>query len=374
MIKKKMIINQIVFNLILISIFFLSLGYSIDLRWCYPKKFIVSGYYSPKWWQRFYYRWSRWLEIKLNWKGIRWASWKLVFNWMIAAPSKYKFWTKIYFPWYWVWQVEDRGGAIVSAWVRGNKYDRIDIWMGWWEDWLRRALSFWKKVLVGYVCPANKKLKVWFDRDRFPIYKDNFFDVTLWWVSLWKWRKDPWVRSLQKYLVILWFFPKNLITWYFWPLTKRSLCNFQLKYWIVKSRKDAACWYFWPKTRDFMKKLLISKWILKKDFYKSYVIPYKIKQARQKKITFLKLTFNRWFIIGEKGEKIKILQTYLKKLWYYSGPINWIYNTSTANAVYKFQLDYGIVSGKEDPKILGYFWPKTRAVFIKVVKEKLLNS
>lgn len=363
----------------LILILLVSSSYAINLKWCYPKKFIVSWYYSPTKYQKFYYRWNYRLETKLNWKWIRWASWKPVFNWMLAAPKKYPFWTKIYFPWYWVWQVEDRWNAIVSAWRRWNKYDRIDIWMWKWEKGLIRALSFWKKVLIWYVCPPTKKLKVWFNRNSFPIYKNNFFDITLWTVSLRKWRKDGWVKALQKYLSKLWFFPKNLITWYFWNITKKALCKYQLKYGIVKSKYDRKCWYFWPKTRNFMKKQLIKLWILKKNFYKTYIIPAKLKKKKIKKnkpkqLAYLKINFTRWFLLWEKNKKIKILQKYLKKLWYYNWPINWIYTSQTANAVYKFQLNYKIISWKEDPKILWYFWPKTRKIFLKVIKEKLWNS
>ena len=350
--------------------------WAINLKWCYPKKFIVSGYYSPKPNQKFYHKWSYRAEIRLNGKGFYTASHKKVFNGVIAAPKNYKFWTKIYFPWYGVWIVEDRWWAIVKAWKRWNRYDRIDIWMWRWEQWLIRSLSFGKKVIVWYVCPPTKKLKIWFNRDNFPIYKNNFFEVTLWWIWLSKGRKDPWVKTLQKYLAILWFFPKKLTTWYFWPITKKSLCKYQLKYKLVKSKYDPWCWYFWPKTRQFMKKQLIKLWIIPKNLYKTYIIPSRLKNKTKKQnkneiISNLKLTLNRWFLLWEKNEKVKILQTYLKKLGFYKWPVNGIYDSKTAEAVYKFQIKYWIIKWNENIKVLWYFWPKTRKVFFRVLEQNL---
>ena len=48
---------------------------------------------------------------------------------MIAAPKSYDFGTNIFFTGLGLGRVEDRGGAIVAAWDRGEPHDRIDIWM-----------------------------------------------------------------------------------------------------------------------------------------------------------------------------------------------------------------------------------------------------
>jgi hypothetical protein len=97
---------------IFIMVFLVSLfqsSFSIDLSWCYKKTFKVSAYYSPVAGQKFYYKWNYYKEIRLNGRWIQGASGKRVFNGMLAAGKKYKFWTKIYFPsLHGVWQVEDR--------------------------------------------------------------------------------------------------------------------------------------------------------------------------------------------------------------------------------------------------------------------------
>ncbi len=109
------------------------------------KSFIVTAYYSPLPNQEYYLTWNYEEEIALNWWWIRWASWKEVFEWMLAAPKNYDFWTKIYLEWIWTWVVEDRGWAIVEAWERGYTEDRIDVWMWHWDEWLKKALSWWKR-------------------------------------------------------------------------------------------------------------------------------------------------------------------------------------------------------------------------------------
>lgn len=110
--------------------------------------FIVTAYYSPLPNQNYYLKGNYEDELKLNWMWIAWASWVWVYEWMLAAPKNYAFWTKIYLEWLWIWSVEDRGGAIVNSWVRWYEHDRIDVWMWYWEEWLRRALYWWKRKVA----------------------------------------------------------------------------------------------------------------------------------------------------------------------------------------------------------------------------------
>ena len=101
--------------------------------------FVLSAYYSPKPWQSFYTTGSYAWDLKLNWQGHTTASWKSVQYGMIAADSKYSFWTKIHLEWLWDFTVEDRWWAI--------KWNRIDIYMWEWEEALRKALQFGKKTV-----------------------------------------------------------------------------------------------------------------------------------------------------------------------------------------------------------------------------------
>lgn len=97
------------------------------------KTFIVTAYYSPLPDQSFYAKGNYDAERRLNGNGTNGASGTPVFTGMIAAPKSYDFGTNIFFQGLGVGRVEDRGGAIVEAWDRGQPYDRIDIWMGYGE-------------------------------------------------------------------------------------------------------------------------------------------------------------------------------------------------------------------------------------------------
>ena len=109
--------------------------------------FVVTAYYSPLPDQEFYLTGNYNSEKRLNWEGISWASGKWVFSWMLAAPKNYKFWTKIFLEWLWVWEVSDRWWAIVNAWNRWYKSDRIDVWVWYGDEWLRRALYWGKRKI-----------------------------------------------------------------------------------------------------------------------------------------------------------------------------------------------------------------------------------
>ena len=289
---------------------------------------------------------------------------------MLAAGKKYSFWTKIYFPELGgVGQVEDRWQAIVHAWERWQKYDRIDIWWWKWDIALMRALSFGKRVMVAYVCPASKKMKVWFDWNKFSIL-DNFFKKTLWGIWLYVWRKDEWVTTLQVYLKELGFFNYK-VTGYFWNITKRAVGKFQSYYHI---KTNGWWWYFWPSTRDKLKKVLKEKWLLKYDTKKKQikqepvlvVNPNPLLEQTKKELAILK----RWLGRGYHTYEVKILQKYLKKLWYYDWLVDWYYSQNTVDAVAKFQLDNWIISST-DSYVAGWFWPSTRELFKKIVLNKM---
>ena len=87
--------------------------------------FTVTAYYSPLPDQKYYLKWDYDAERRLNGMWIRWASGRAVFSGMIAAPKNYQFGTKVYLQWLWVWDIQDRGWAIVNAWERWYKHDRL---------------------------------------------------------------------------------------------------------------------------------------------------------------------------------------------------------------------------------------------------------
>ena len=122
--------------------------------------FVVTAYYSPLPDQNYYLTWDYQREKRLNGQGIAWASGKPVFSGMLAAPANYRFWTKIELDGIWVWVVEDRWGAIVPAWNRGYQHDRIDIWVWYGDEGLRRALYWGKRTIRGRVVSNTRETSI----------------------------------------------------------------------------------------------------------------------------------------------------------------------------------------------------------------------
>jgi 3D (Asp-Asp-Asp) domain-containing protein/lysozyme family protein len=121
------------------------------------RTFIVTAYYSPVRWQQNYYRGSYEADIRLNGNGTHGASGTPVFTGMIAAPKTYAFGTQIFFEGLGLGTVEDRGWAIVEALVRGQAYDRIDLWMGYGDAGLRRTIVWGRREVRGTIVTDTKK-------------------------------------------------------------------------------------------------------------------------------------------------------------------------------------------------------------------------
>jgi len=111
---------------------------------------VVTAYYSPLPGQRAYNMGTLAAEKRLQGNGTHGASGKPVFDGMLAAPSTYKFGTKIEIGGK-VYTVEDRGGAIVKKGQRGYAYDRLDIWMGHGDAGRIAANNWGKRTVQGCI-------------------------------------------------------------------------------------------------------------------------------------------------------------------------------------------------------------------------------
>ena len=111
----------------------------------YTKTFTISAYYSPLPCQNKYATGSYEGDIYLNGSGVHGADGTDVYPGMIAAPSTYDFGTKMYIPDIGIVAVHDRGGAIVASNGENGFYDRLDIWMGYGDSGLQRALNWGKR-------------------------------------------------------------------------------------------------------------------------------------------------------------------------------------------------------------------------------------
>jgi peptidoglycan hydrolase-like protein with peptidoglycan-binding domain/3D (Asp-Asp-Asp) domain-containing protein len=387
------------------STFFVKAG--TDLSACTKQTFRVTAYYSPKKEQRYFFQGDFEAETTLNGKGTHGASGAPVFNGMIAAPKSYSFGTQVIFPGFGIGQVEDRGGAIVQKGERGEVYDRIDIWLGEGEEGLKRAISFGVGYMEGYVCPEWTTKKVWWDLKAFPI-DPNFFFNSLWIINLGDDRKDPWVWMVQRLLAQLGYYTEEEYSSTYDDLTKQAVCSFQQdRLWL--DQWSIWCGYFGPQTRGTLMRALKKKGIYESFLQKNtdelvlasmeestsivedeplfpvepthavapesppqapapIVAPEEVDpQLNQKNAHYLSIGDTRAYqfleniALGTANREVKMLQRKLQWLGFYTDPISGIYDTTTAQAVYAFQLHHKLLTGDENPKLFGYFGPATRA-------------
>ena len=148
----------------------------------YEQEFLITAYYSPMPGQCCYVKGGVEADTVLNGQGIAGADQTPVFPGMIAAPKSYAFGTKINLPGLGTLAVHDRGGAINEL---GNGKHRLDIWAGYGEEGLARALAFGLQRVTGTVYPnASTQPAVQFDLATMPspidelkmyfVEKDNF--------------------------------------------------------------------------------------------------------------------------------------------------------------------------------------------------------
>jgi len=355
-----------------------------SISWCQEKTFTVTAYYSPKSWQVFYYKPSLNDEVILNGEGKIGASWKEVFNGMLAWPSSYQFWSIVYLKWFWFGEIADRWWAIVQSGERWQIYDRIDIRMWDWESWLTRALTFGKKNIKWFIClPWTQwieKINIWINFDAVPIFK-NFFDISLRIQQLQPGRNDIRTRTLQKYLIKLGYLDFKYQNWIYDFHTTKALCNYQIKRKIV-SKSNPDCWKFGKKTRYIMKQEVSNKFLLPDNLRETTTFDDIISQA----ISYNKIN-NTWNSLipnlpaGRQGSKflipnlflfyrsykkwdqngeIKTLQKFLQWQWVYSGKIDGFYNKKTMDSVYDFQKKYWLISTGDSLALRWYLGPKTR--------------
>lgn len=206
------------------------------------KTFIVTAYYSPLPKQKEYYRWSYEADVRLNGNGTHGASGTPVFTGMIAAPKTYAFGTQIFFEWLGLGRVEDRGWAIVDAFVRGQAYDRIDIWMGYGDEGLRRSRVWGIREVRGTIV-TNDGIK----RDTVNI--EGVLDGSVNLAAYPRPGKTPSIGWLSSDVISAFADLGYRVSW---SATKAMITEFQLEQKVIASKDDEGAGVFGPKTRAML--------------------------------------------------------------------------------------------------------------------------
>ncbi len=331
--------------------------------------FVVTAYYSPLPWQNYYLRGNYEDEVILNGRWVRGASGKEVFPWMLAAPKNYNFWTKIYLEWIGIWEVADRGGAIVPAWERWYNYDRIDIWMGHWEEWLKRALAWWKKVVPWYVLSDNTE-SVSVNIQNFAAPESALRNLTkavnihipeeinAFTHYITPQSSGESVRKLQRLMYTLWITKTLYTSGKYWDI-QEDLIRYQIEKWIIARREDYGAWYFGLQTNKKMKEDYLAD-------YDNNTINQQIKsivtKAQQNANAIMKHIWDPK--LWQSWNNIKTLQQLLRSLGASNAPANGIFGAKMERSLITYQIEKGII---KDAKTswAGMFWPKTKEQFKK---------
>jgi hypothetical protein len=302
------------------------------------KTFIVTAYYSPLPNQSFYFKWNYNAELRLNGNGTNGASGAPVFTGMIAAPKSYDFGTNIFFQGLGVGRIEDRGGAIVEAWDRGQPHDRIDIWMWYGEEGLHRALLWWRREVVGTIITPETAMGM------NPIDLDGI-DKGRVNLSQFKSVKSSAVWTISADVISafadLGYSVEN-------GDVKAMIIQYQLDHEVIKTRDEDWAWTFGPKTRtslatqhgkfqsiqdvelkliDENKKLLLSEHDLWEE--KIRIVENRISAIGSPRR-------------GERGDNVLALQWILAESGFFHGKNNGIMAGSTILALKKYQKSRGL--------------------------------
>ena len=325
--------------------------------------FIVTAYYSPLPGQKNYATGDYVREKILNGQWKAWASWRKVFSGMLAAPGKYGFGTKIYLEWLGIGSVEDRWGAIVPAWERGFAHDRIDVWMGYGDEWLRRAMYWGKRKVKWHVVKRNSGVTLNMKTIPAPAWIAKYIkrpsgsssytavSATSTWPNVFNksigTKSNPEdIKTLQKFLQSI-----GKYNWEINGIYNEEIMNFvydfQIENKLVTSWSDTYAGYWGASVRN-----LLGKKYLNGDF-KEIEKQVEVELSKHQKLE--ELFKNPLSTI----EETKFLQEVLTEMEIYSGEINGVYS-DIKDTILDYQLDNKIIQRASDTWG-GYFGPKTRA-------------
>lgn len=267
-------------------------------------KLMVTAYYSPLPNQNFYIRGNYEADIRLNGRGVTGADGTKVYEGMLAAPSAYPYGARIRIPGLGVGEVHDRGGAILA----GKDYDRIDVWMGYGEEGLSRALNWGARIVDGVVFPDPDQVE--------PIFSYSGISASL---------PEAFIKRL-----------KNASE----PTAPAdsSLVNGTPDKKADTGMQDET---LTPQQNKEMERLEQNRTLLAAGIGKD-----------------------------DNGADVENLQRMLWELGYYQGDITGKYDSMTMDGVFRFQVDHGVLKSEVE-KGAGYFGKKTLEAMLTAIEDKI---
>jgi len=300
------------------------------------KQFTISAYYSPTQNQKRYFRGSYENDVLLNGKGRVTASGSAIYKGAVAAPRNIQFGTLIEIKGKGYYMVEDRGSAIYDD---EDKILRIDLWKGYGDDALNKALSWGMRNRKGWIYPQSaSSIKVhYFNRN---------LDID---------SSGADVLALQKQLNKMGFFDHNP-TGYYGKLTQDAVFQYQVFKEIVSDRNFPGAGRVGPGTRKRLNLLNKSLELLRKNKREANKKNPPIEHYRKMLDDF----YNQTLAYGDVNYNVYILQQKLDKLGHFNWPrFTYQFGDATKTALIDFQIKHGIIKSSSDFGA-GVFGPTTR--------------
>jgi peptidoglycan hydrolase-like protein with peptidoglycan-binding domain/3D (Asp-Asp-Asp) domain-containing protein len=312
----------------------------------HTQQFVVTAYYSPLPNQCCYFRGNYEDEITFNGEGIKGADGTGVYPGMLAGPPTYAFGTVIDLPGIGVGTIHDRGGRIVE-W--GDDIHRIDIWMGYGEEGLARALAWGARKVTGTVYPEGSegmpKENIAFDSipadtsSLALLPKTDAYTVLL---QAKFGEQNYGARLLQNTLKELGYFDAEP-NGNFGPATQDALQKFLL---VTGIPGDST------KVTDLTAAALISAQSIKKNNLPGLAVG---------------------LAIGSSGNDVRQSQKLLRYLGYYRGRTDGVFDQNLKESVTAFQLDHGVIK-QALQNGAGRIGPSTQEAILVSWKAKIVRG
>lgn len=345
--------------------------------------FVVTAYYSPLPDQEYYITWDYKKELRLNGQGIAGASGKWVFSGMLAAPWKYSFWTKVYLDGLGIGSVEDRGGAIVPAGQRWYSYDRIDVWMWYGDEGLRRA-NFWgKRKVYGYVVDPGNSITIDYKNVPAPNWAvtwlkkawttttittpviTNFTEApvsSIFDISLSKSSDSESITEMQSIFAELGYMTREYVEGKYDAATIDSIVDFQITHELISDPYELWAGSYGPKTRTKLKELY-DEYLVEQAKQEAFLEEIEVLREDSKEKAQNNINNLGAPVYGEISSRVRELQKTLNRLWHFEYKDTAIFWVKTQNSITEYQLESNIISAISETGAW-VFWPQTREQII----------
>lgn len=286
----------------------------------YEQVFLITAYYSPLPGQCCYVRGGYDADKVLNGEGVAAADGTAVYPGMLAAPASYAFGTKVKLPGLGVLAVHDRGGAIQE--LAGGVH-RLDIWAGYGEEGLARALAFGAQTMRGTVYPPGfEQPQTHLDLADLPaplarLEEFRLGATTLLSVRAKKGDVSYSARMLQESLAALGYF-RHPATGQFGDVTEEALGRFLRDYHVDASPNELT-----PEIA-------------------AHILSALHRQGVESPVT-------EFVDAQSDSTTLREAQRTLRFLGYYGGRTDGTYSDALASAILRFQQENFLVGTKDDP-------------------------